>query len=396
MDSIIFLWTLGAVFSIIGALCYAELATAIKENGGEFKYLSKLYNPFLGFFSGIVSLFIGFAAPIALAAMALASYFQSITTVPKILTASIIILLIAFLQSINFKSSVRLQHISTIFKLLFICLVIAIGFSKSTPINSISNTTNFSTEVFSSAFAISLVYISYSYSGWNASAYIVNDLENPQKLLPKALLLGSTVVGLVYVLIQIVILRNATPLQITGKIEVAQIAAGNILNVSGLKIFTILLGLILVSSISSMLFIGSRVSNILSKDFKIFSFLQKSNSTQLPIYGIWFQAIIALVFVLTNSFENVLLFCGLALQICVTLSVFGIFLIRTRTNNSANFKSPFFPFIQILFMVYNIWIIIFTLYSNYKSAIALVLLLAVSFLLYKLNNKLNTIEYAKN
>jgi basic amino acid/polyamine antiporter, APA family len=391
-NSIILLWLIGSIISICGALSYAELSTYFNKNGGEYLFLSKSFHPLLGFFSGIVSLFVGFAAPVALAAMAFASYCDAYIQLPPQLIAAVLIIGISLVHSFNTKKSAAFQKVTTVFKISIIIVFIIAGLFSNTPVNAISFNGNFHSDIFSKAFAISLIFVTYAYSGWNAAAYIVKNISNPQKKLPKALLVGVSVVSVLYILIQIVILKNASFTQLQGNVEVAQIAATNIFGITGSKLFTICLGIILVSSISAMVWVGAIVSKAFVTDFVLHK--ETTNVEKAPLVNIWFQAIISIAFILTNSFEYILTNCGLALQICVLLTVISLFKVRKHNSfQSVNFKSPFYPIPQVIFIAISIWIISFTLYSNISSFYFLLGLIILSIILYAINNKIKQLKY---
>jgi basic amino acid/polyamine antiporter, APA family len=391
-STIILLWLIGSIISICGALSYAELSTHFNENGGEYYFLSKTFHPLLGFFSGIVSIFIGFAAPVALAAMAFASYSNTyFNTSPQVIALGLIVL-ISLVHSFNNRNSELFQKITTIFKIVIILVFLVVGLSTSSSNNALVFNSNMQSDIFSKSFAVSLIFVTYAYSGWNAAAYIVKNISNAQKQLPKALIRGVLFVSIFFILIQIVILRNASLTLLQGKLEVAQIAAINIFGNVGAKLFTICLGIILVSSISAMVWIGAIVSKSFVSDFVLHK--EVSTKSQLPIVNIWFQAAISIAFVLTNSFEYILTNCGLALQICVLLTILSLFKVRKNSSTTAvHFKSPYYPIPQIVFITISVWIISFTLYSNISSLYFLFGLIIISIILYTINNKIKQSKY---
>lgn len=386
--SIIILWATGAAISFFGALSYAELATAFNENGGEYIFLSKLYHPFVGYFAGIISIIVGFAAPVALAAMALAAYLKPVIDIPGQIIAISVIILISIAHSFNTRRSEKFQNFTTLFKLFVIGLFICAGFIAKSNYNSISTTTSIWKELASGSFATSLIYVTYSYSGWNAAAYITTDIENARKQLPKVLLASSLIVGLIYILIQIVILKNASYSQLNGKIEVAFIAATNIAGSKGGNIFLVFLAFILISSISAMIWVGSRVSNAVAKDYAVLKALRPLNESFVPVRCIWFQAGLSIAFVLTNSFQTVLTNSGLALQLCLILTVSGLFIVRKKNIATSRYKSPFYPFAQIAFILISTWIVGFLLFTQTTSVFFLATLLLITAISYRINKTL--------
>ena len=209
-------------------------------------------------------------------------------------------------------------------------------------------------------------------------------------------MISVVLVGVIYLLIQVAILKNASHDQLIGKTEVALIAVSNIVGNFGSKIFLILLSVILISSISAMVWVGSRVSNVIAKDYPVLSVLSYLNKNNIPVRSIWFQAIVSIGFILTNSFQLVLTYCGLALQLCITLTVSGLFILRKRNNINKHFKSPFYPTTQIIFILLNLWIIAYTVYTLPSSIYFLVGLVLTTAIFYQTNKFIKQKQYTND
>ena len=234
--TIFILWTAGGILSLFGAFAYAELGTHFKESGGDYIYLSRVFHPVMGYLSAWAGLTVGFSAPIALAAMAFTKYLSPFGLNDNKWLAIGIIVLIGLMHSFTIRHSSRFQNISTIVKVLFIIVLIILGFAID---GSVGNAFRFDNtwqqEIVQPGFAVSMVYVSFAYVGWNAAAYVVDEIDNPRKNLPKALI-GSTVfVSLAYVLFQFVLLKNGTVNQLQGKEEVTFVAFDNLLGSTGGK-----------------------------------------------------------------------------------------------------------------------------------------------------------------
>ena len=198
--AIMMLWIVGGILSLCGALTYGEIGSAFPQSGGEYNYLSKLYHPSVGFLSGWVSVTVGFAAPVAAASTALGLYVNKIygSVNPQILAVSVILIL-TIVHSINLKLGSAVQRAFTLIKVVIIVMFVGFGlFHHPEHSVSFSPTSDSFSQMMSSAFAVSLVFVTYAYSGWNAAAYIAGDLREPQKNLPKALIWGTLIVMVIY------------------------------------------------------------------------------------------------------------------------------------------------------------------------------------------------------
>jgi APA family basic amino acid/polyamine antiporter len=355
---ILLLWALGGLISLIGAFSYAELGTHLPKSGGEYHFLSELYHPFLGYLSGWVSLTVGFAAPIALAAMALGAYSNTFLSVSPAWIAIAVIVLISVIHSTNIRQSSRFQNIFTVLKILLIIFLIGASLFLPAPENALDWSGAWKQEIWMPAYAVALVFVTYSYSGCNAAAYIVEEIRNPVKHLPRALIGGTLLVSILYILLNLGFLHQAPIDQLIGKVEVGQVAAENMFGHTGGQWISGLISLLLVSSISAMVWVGPRVTRAMANRYQIWHFLGKDNPQGIPISAIWFQTAISVVLILTGSFEEVLLYSGFILQVFTTLTVGGVILLRIKKIGQG-YKAPLYPILQIIYLTFSFWILTF-------------------------------------
>ena len=361
--SILILWILGGIIAIGGAFSYAELGSYFKRSGGEYHYLSKIFHPVVGYLSGWVSLTVGFAAPVALAAMAMGSYlFTTINIDPKI-TASVAIFSVTIIHSINISYSSRFQNIVTVFKVLLNAVFIIVGFVMTTDSNALEWSNKWQSELLMPAFAVSLIFVTYSYTGWNAAAYIVEEIGDVRKNLPKALIRGTLVVTVLYVLLQIVFLRHAGLGQLQGELEIGQVVAGNLFGITGGKIISLAIALFLVSSISAMVWVGPRVTKVMAEDHRLWRFLNRNNRNGIPVRAIWFQTGISLFMIWTGTFEQLLVYCGFILLLFGALAVLGTFFLKRKTGRM-EYRNPTYPWLPAVFILVSIWILVFLIYER--------------------------------
>lgn len=387
--AIIFLWVLGGVFALAGAFSYAEVGTFINQSGGEYVFLSKIIHPLIGYLSGWISITVGFAAPVALASIAISEY-ASINGMKTTYLGVAIILIVSLVHSFNLRISSLFQNISTSIKIIFIILFILCGiFIIPTGENAINFSTSFTQEIWSAAFAISLIYVTYSYSGWNAAAYIVEEFKTPRKDLPKALIVGTIIVAILYTLLQIVFLKHAPYHELVNQVEVGAIAANHMLSPRIAGLFSGMISLLLVSSISAMIWVGPRVTAKMAEDYRIWSFLKLSHSG-IPVKAIWFQAIVSLLLILSGTFEQILIYCGILLNLSSALVVIGVFVIRRQSLNQLKYRSPGYPFWQILFLLLSIWMITFAIANKPLETLIGFINILVGVGTYLINHKLET------
>ena len=368
--AIVCLWLIGGIVAFCGALCYSELGASLPRSGGEYNFLSYIFHPLPGFLSGWVSATVGFAAPVALAGIALGKYSAGFLpgSNPNLI-ALVTILVITFVHLYSLKAGSRFQNIFTLSKVMLIGLFILAGFMTDTPaqtqfwpVQNLSNPKADWKMIYSGAFAISLVWVSYSYSGWNAAAYIAGDMQEPQKNIPKALLRGTLVVTTLYVLLNVVFLWS-TPIQdLSGQVEVGFVAANHIFGLTGGKWMALLISFFLVSSISSMIIAGPRVSMAMGEDKPSLAWLAKKTQNGVPANAIFLQTAITVLLVLTATFEQVLTYVGFTLNLFTFATVLGAMVLRWKEPELPRpYRIPFYPLPPLLFLILNGWMLVFLL-----------------------------------
>ncbi len=357
--SILLLWIFGGIMALFGAFAYAELGTHFKESGGDYIYLSRVFYPVVGYLSAWAGLTVGFSAPVALAAIAFIKYLAPFGAGNNEWIAIAIIFFIGIMHSFSIKHSSRFQNFTTIIKVVFIVVLIIIAMVlPGTQNNALDFSNSWYTELLKPGFAVSMVYVSFAYTGWNAAAYIADEIDKPLRNLPRALILSTLFVSVVYVLFQYALLKHASYTQLVNKEEVTYISFGNLLGETGGKWVSVFIAIQLIATISSYLWVGPRVTQAMAKEHKLWKPLSKTNKHNIPVAAIWLHVAISIVLVLSGSFEKVLLYAGFVLQFMASLTVAASLFLRSKTPGS--FASPLKPWLQLIFLVFNVWVLIFT------------------------------------
>jgi basic amino acid/polyamine antiporter, APA family len=366
--AIIMLWAVGGLVALCGALTYAELAVVFPRSGGEYNFLSRIYHPAIGFLSGWVSITVGFAAPMAASAMAFGDYFQNILEMDQKLLAVLVILGITIINLLSFSVGKKFQASVTIMNISLITAFIVFGwiFSDSAHFKISLGEADIA-DCFSQSFAISLIYVSFAYSGWNSITYIADDIDQPQKNIPKILLLGTSVVLLLYVALNFIFLYSTPKEEFLiaqpgggwdAQVKIALIAAQNIFHKSGIPFIVMILCIGFIASVNSMMIIGPRVSKVVGKDVPLLRFLSKETNKEVPVISTLVQTGIALLMILTSSFDEIITYIGFTLSIFTTLTVIGVFIIRKRKlNQPGQYKTLGFPLTPIIFISLELWMI---------------------------------------
>jgi APA family basic amino acid/polyamine antiporter len=371
--ALLMLWILGGIAALCGALCYGELAAALPRSGGEYHFLSQIYHPALGFMAGFVSATVGFAAPIALAAMAFGQYFKGVFGVGSpVLLSFVVVWIVTTFHLGNLQVGSAFQNVSTLVKLLLIGALIGAGFfvPSKQPISFLPAQDDI-TSIISSSFAVALVYVMYSYSGWNAASYIISEIKRPEKSVPRSLLAGTGVVIVVYVLLNAVFLATTPAEKLRGQLQVALIAGKHIFGEDGGRFAGAVICLGLVAAISSMMWIGPRVTMSMGEDHWLLRLLGRKNKHGIPTNAILLQLLIVNLLLLTQSFEDVVRYTQFSLLVCSLLAVLGVIVLRfTRPRLRRPYRVWLYPIPPLLFSLITIWMMFYLLRSHTAESLA--------------------------
>ena len=204
----------------------------------------------------------------------------------------------------------------------------------------------------SAPFAISLVFVMYSFSGWNAATYIIGEMRTPQQSLPRSLLAGTLIVLVLYVALNTVFLRAAPIDKLSGQLQVASIAGSYIFGDVGGRIVAGMICIGLVSSISAMMWIGPRVMMTMGEDVPALKVFARKSSRGAPFHAILFQLAVATLMLLTKSFEKVLDFIQFSLLFCSFFAVLGVIKLRiTRPDLSRPYRAWGYPLTPLIFLL---------------------------------------------
>ena len=367
------LWAAGGIIAFCGALSYGELGAALPGAGGEYYFLSRLFHPVFGFLSGWVSFVAGFSAPIAASALGFSEYFTR--AVPgtfnllaglgagpgttKKLLAIIVILLFTSIHYRGIKYGSKVQNTLTLLKVMLIVILLTTGFlsGRGTFSNIISHGNIPGGFQGFKTIGLSLMWIMFAYSGWNASTYIGAEIKNPGKILPRSLLIGTAIVAILYLGLNTLYLYAVEPEKMKGVISIGGLAMGNLFGKPAEVLFSSLIGFALFSSLSAYIIIGPRVYYSMSEDGLFFNSIGKIHPKfGVPSNSILLQSGIAIIMVLSGTFEQVLTYMGFSLGIFPILTVLSIWKLRKTGQAYPGMRG--FPVARIIYVIAGTLILI--------------------------------------
>lgn len=388
---LLMLWAVGGVVAVCGAMTYAELGAAMPRSGGEYNFLARIYHPAAGFVSGWVSATIGFAGPTALAAMTFAAYAGSVMPNvagewPRKLLAVALVALLTVVHASNRRNSGGLQLAFTVLKVAVIvsfCVAALLVAGEPQPVHFLPSAGD-GALLASGAFAVSLIYVSYAYTGWNAATYLSSELEDPQRMLPRILMTGTLVVMTLYLSLNYVFLKVAPMEAMTGKVEVGFIAAEWAFGPAGGRLTGAVLALLLVSTVSAMTLAGPRVLQVIGEDFYALRWLARTNRNGIPSTAIVVQSTLAVLFILSSSFESVLVFAGFTLALNSFATVMGVFVLRRRQPDLPRpYRTFAYPLPPIVYLLLTGWTLAFVLINKPTEALFGLALILAGLMFYR-------------
>ena len=356
-DTVLAAWAVGGVIAALGALSYGALARRIPESGGEYLFLSRTLHPSAGFLAGWISLLVGFSAPMAAAAMAFGEYTK--TWLPgwnPRATGTALLVGLSVLHAVRVEPGAWVQNVAVVLKAVLIAVFIGLACGRLPAPGVVAAVAGAGPGVWSPAFAVSLVWVSFSYAGWNAAIYVGGEIRDAERNLPRALLAGALLVTALYLGLNFVFLRAVPAADLVGKLEVGRIAAQALGGPVWAEAVTALVALGLLTSVSSMVMAGPRVYARMAADGYLPAWLGCAEGA--PRAAIGFQLVVALVMLWTATYERLLTYIGFTLSLSTAATVVG--LMRLRRREGASLRVPGWPWVPGLFVASVLWMAVFS------------------------------------
>jgi len=388
--SLLLLWVVGGAIALIGSLCYGELSAAFPGSGGEYHFLQVSFGKFIGFLSGAVSATVGFSAPIAAAAFTFSAYLGDVVPLPfsPSVTGCLLVILITLVHISKKEIGSGFQVFFTSGKVLLLLALIVVGLLvRFHGTDALQGTylinTSTTKELLSGNFWVSLIYVSYAYSGWNASAYIIDEVEDARRNVPRSILTGTLLVMILYTAIHFVFLISAPADVLRGRQDVAYVSAYHLLGPGAASVIAGLIAFFLISTISSMVLVGPRIIQRISRDQEALRFFSVFNRHDVPVRAILLQTFIAVLILLTSQFEWIITSIGFVLLLFNTLTVAALFYLRYKFPQAErSIRVPLYPVLPALFILFNLWIMFYLARHRTEEVIHGLLILAGCALFY--------------
>lgn len=366
---ILFLWGLGGFIALCGALCYAEVAASLPKSGGEYHFLRSLYHPSLGFMAGMLSAIAGFAAPTAITALAFGKYFHECFPVLSVeLSAVLVILLGTAAHAISTRTSARIQVGATGLKLalILVFIIAAWVFPGKGDIRWSIDWASDSKSILQPSFAVALLFVFYSYTGWNAAVYGLEEWDDPQHTVRRALIGGTLLVGLLYAGLNASFLHAAPVAEMKGVVQVGHVASVSLFGQGAARVVAGLFAVGLFASVSALLWAGPRVLGAMGKN--VGALRMFAPRKDVPHLSLIFQAALALVLVAAVGFRTLIEATQVGLTLCTSLVVAGCMVLRRRHPEMERpVRVPLYPLPPLIFLTMAAFVIVRTAIVDFTS-----------------------------
>ncbi|MCB1164557.1 MAG: amino acid permease [Leptospiraceae bacterium] len=385
---VILLWVIGGTLALSGALCYAELSTLMPHAGGEYVYLKNIFGLLPSFLTGWVSFVVAFSAPAATAALLSSEYAEKTVALmdptspllpylqdpmfQKALGCAMIVLFTG-IHMLGVRSGGYLQNLLTIVKLALVLAFVSAGLYVALYVEQIPVTKSMSTgnAVAWGGTGLGLLYVAYAYSGWNSAAYLAEEVKDPIKTLPRALIVGTLLTTALYVLLNLVYFLAVPASDLAGEKAVAALSAGNLFGAKVTAFFNLGFFFILVSTLSANIMLGPRVYFAMARDNLFFQAAARiSPKFGTPVVSFLLQGLLAIIYIISGTYEQIQTYMGFALAIFPVVAVIGLMKLRKeRPDLRDHYRTPWYPVTPLFFIGVSVFVIVASLIDSYVECL---------------------------
>lgn len=362
--AILGLWVAGGALALAGAMSYGELGAAIPRVGGEYVYLRRAFGPLCGFLSGWMSFTVGFGAAIAAAAMGFAAYLGTLAPGSALagsptLVATVLVWALTGIHLLGTEQGGRFQRWITIAKIGGVALagVAALAWGGGSWSHLAEGVPGVRPEL--GSVSVALIFVLYAFSGWNAASYIAGEMHDPARNLPRALVGGTLFVTAFYVAVNLVYFYAlpAETLAAEPVLPVAKKVAAALFGDGAATLVAVMLCISIAGSCSSMIWAGPRVYQAMAEDGVVPAALARRSSRGAPAVSTVAQSIWITLLLFTGTFEELVVYAGVALAVFSALGVASVIALRVREPELERpYRVALYPWLPLAYVVASLWI----------------------------------------
>ena len=352
-------WIFGAVLALIGALCYAELASAFPSAGGDYHFLTRAYGRDLSFFFAWARVMVISTGAIALLAFVFGDYMSRVLSLGEnssAIYAAAIVLVLTAVNIVGLRASARAQNVMSILEVLGLLFVVVAGFMSPAATNTAAAATATTSTGVPALFGTALLFVLFTYGGWNDAAYISAEVKGGSRAIVKVLVLSLLLITVVYLLFVAALVVGLGFDALKGSKQVAADVAQKAFGTFGEKSLGAIVAIAALTSINATLLVTARANYALGKDWPIFGFMSRWNTQRdTPTVALITTGTITLLIVLLAAANEggvkfMVDFTAPVFWLFILLTAIGLFVLRFRYPHVARpFKVPGYPILPIVF-----------------------------------------------
>jgi basic amino acid/polyamine antiporter, APA family len=352
-------WMLGAVLALVGALCYAELATTFPDAGGDYHFLTRAYGKDVSFFFAWARVTVITAGSIALLAFVFGDYMSRVVSLgahSSAIYAALVVIALTAVNIIGLREASRTQNVMSALLVFGMLLVVVSGFAAPAPAVASAAAAAPSSGV-PALFGTALLFVLFTFGGWNEAAYISAEVKGGNRSIAKVLVLAIALITTIYLLFVAALLVGLGFEGLTQSKQVAADVAQRAFGTAGEKVIGAIVALAALTSINATMIVAARTNYSLGRDWRLFSFMGHWNSGRdAPVAAFIATGVMALSIVLIAAANQ----SGVKFMVDFTAPVFwlfflltgiGLFVLRFKFPHVARpFKVPLYPILPIVFV----------------------------------------------
>ncbi len=353
------IWVAGALISLMGALCYAELATTYPHAGGDYHFLTRAYGKNVSFLYGWAKAMVINTGSIALLAFVFGDYMTKVLPLganSTIYWAALIVIVLTFINLIGIHASAKIQTLLTILEVCGLVAIIVAGFGMfGDPLPAVDNPPFFSSNPQLGMLGLGMVFVLLTFGGWNESAYISAELKGTSKTIVTVIVASLAVITVIYLLVNIALINGLGLKALAGSKAAPADLLGLAFGPLGEKLLGLFVAIAALTSINATMIVGARTNYAMGEDWQGLKKMSHWESSRgSPSFAYLVQGVISLALVgfgalQSDGFEAMVEFTAPVFWIFLLLVGLGLFILRYKDQTVRPFKVPLYPITPLIF-----------------------------------------------
>jgi amino acid transporter len=376
------IWVAGALISLMGALCYAELATTYPHAGGDYHFLTRAYGKNVSFLYGWAKAMVINTGSIALLAFVFGDYMTKVLPLganSTIYWAALIVITLTLINLIGIHASASIQTLLTVLEVLGLVAIIVAGFGMfGNPLPAVDNPPMFSSNPQLGMLGLGMVFVLLTFGGWNESAYISAELKGTSKTIVTVIVASLAVITVIYLLVNIALINGLGLKALASSKAAPADLLGLAFGPLGEKLLGLFVAIAALTSINATMIVGARTNYAMGEDWQGLKKMghwessRGSPSVAYLVQGVISLALVGFGAMQSDGFEAMVEFTAPVFWIFLFLVGLGLFILRYKDDAVRPFKVPLYPITPLVFCSSCAYLAYSSItYAHSKGAVAI-------------------------